>query len=215
MTVVTKAGLAAELGISKARVSQYLNRGLPCRPDGKIDREAALNWIGDNIVPTVGRLNARSAAVRSRPVAPQPRPTAAPQAEGAAAGTSAGAMKGWVLLSPDGVRVPVEDVPPVAQSVALKEFFMAELRRREVQVHDRDHIPRADVEAATDAAINEFRGQFEGFAGLLSNMLSGKSPAEMYATIQEEVRRVLARLSAQLHAAAAGMAAAETEAKGG
>lgn len=45
MTITTKAGLAAELGISKARVSQYVQRGLPVRSDGKLDREQALYWI--------------------------------------------------------------------------------------------------------------------------------------------------------------------------
>ncbi|SER58285.1 hypothetical protein SAMN05216548_12710 [Faunimonas pinastri] len=45
MTVITKAALAAELRVSKPRISQYCKRGLPVRGDGKIDREAALNWI--------------------------------------------------------------------------------------------------------------------------------------------------------------------------
>jgi hypothetical protein len=50
MTIVTKAGLAAELGISKPRVSQYCARGMPIRSDDKIDREAAIKWIAENHV---------------------------------------------------------------------------------------------------------------------------------------------------------------------
>src|SRR4051812_35811659 len=45
MSVTSKSALAAELGISKARVSQYLKRGMPVLPDGKLDRERALRWI--------------------------------------------------------------------------------------------------------------------------------------------------------------------------
>jgi predicted transcriptional regulator len=53
LPITTKAGLAAELGISKARVSQYVQRGLPVRSDGKLDREQALYWIKRNIYYTL------------------------------------------------------------------------------------------------------------------------------------------------------------------
>ncbi len=49
MTIISKAALAAELSVSKARVSQYLKSGLPERDDGKLDREAALHWISQNL----------------------------------------------------------------------------------------------------------------------------------------------------------------------
>src|SRR3954449_11268550 len=45
MSVTTKSALANELGISKARVSQYVLAGMPTLADGKLDREAALRWI--------------------------------------------------------------------------------------------------------------------------------------------------------------------------
>jgi hypothetical protein len=48
MTIVTKAALAAELGISRPRVSQYVQRGMPVRADGKLDREVAVQWVADN-----------------------------------------------------------------------------------------------------------------------------------------------------------------------
>ncbi len=53
MTITTKAGLAAELGISKARVSQYVKRGLPVLTSGKLDREQALHWIKRNTYYTL------------------------------------------------------------------------------------------------------------------------------------------------------------------
>src|SRR3954470_1044598 len=45
MSVTSKSALANELGISKARVSQYVKRGMPVLLDGKLDREHALRWI--------------------------------------------------------------------------------------------------------------------------------------------------------------------------
>ncbi|MHC2104406.1 hypothetical protein [Methylobacterium sp. CM6246] len=45
MAITTKAALAAELRISKSRVSQYVKAGLPVRSDGKLNRDDALNWI--------------------------------------------------------------------------------------------------------------------------------------------------------------------------
>jgi hypothetical protein len=43
--IITKAALARELKISKARVSQFISLGLPVRDDGKIDRDVALSWV--------------------------------------------------------------------------------------------------------------------------------------------------------------------------
>ena len=54
MTITTKAALAAELGITKGRVSQYVKRGLPVWSDGKLDREQALRWIKSHIYFQLG-----------------------------------------------------------------------------------------------------------------------------------------------------------------
>lgn len=75
MTTITKAALAAELGISKARVSQYCKDGLPVLSTGKLDRDAALNWIKANVKAGATRLNGAAAALRANVQAP---PAAAP-----------------------------------------------------------------------------------------------------------------------------------------
>ncbi len=43
--VVSKAEFAQELHVSRARISQLADRGLPVRADGRIDRDEALMWI--------------------------------------------------------------------------------------------------------------------------------------------------------------------------
>src|ERR1700712_3203720 len=54
MAITTKSALAAELGITKSRVSQDVNRGLPIRSDGKLDRDQALNWLNQNQLGVIG-----------------------------------------------------------------------------------------------------------------------------------------------------------------
>lgn len=47
-TIITKAELAAVLGLSKARISQLCKReDFPVRPDGRVSREAAVRWYKD------------------------------------------------------------------------------------------------------------------------------------------------------------------------
>lgn len=52
MTKITKASLAAELGVSRARITQYSKMGMPIRSDGQLDREECLAWIRRNVDPT-------------------------------------------------------------------------------------------------------------------------------------------------------------------
>jgi hypothetical protein len=48
---ITKAAFARELGISKPRVTQLIQMGLPELPNGRLDRGIALQWYADNIIP--------------------------------------------------------------------------------------------------------------------------------------------------------------------
>ncbi len=79
MAIITKAALAAELGITKGRVSQYVKAGMPVREDGKLDREAALGWTklnrstfrsGDK-----GAARAAKLAPAVEPAPPRAKPT--------------------------------------------------------------------------------------------------------------------------------------------
>ena len=84
MTIISKAALAAELSVSKARVSQYLKSGLPERDDGKLDREAALHWISQNLRSGAdhrkGPARARALVPARREVKPMGDPASARRA---------------------------------------------------------------------------------------------------------------------------------------
>lgn len=47
--VITKAELARELDLSRARISQLCGMGLPVRPDGKVNRAEAVAWVKANV----------------------------------------------------------------------------------------------------------------------------------------------------------------------
>lgn len=72
--VITKAELARELDLSRARISQLCGMGLPVRPDGRVNRAEAVAWVKANVCSWRGGWwgNLRQKAGRGR----APMPTA-------------------------------------------------------------------------------------------------------------------------------------------
>jgi hypothetical protein len=69
MPVVTKSMLAARLGVSKARITQFCHLGMPVLPDGKVDLIDAADWIICTIdpgrdVPSLAVVNAKRILAR-------------------------------------------------------------------------------------------------------------------------------------------------------
>ena len=54
MPIFSKAELSRELCIARSGVSKLIGRGMPVRPDGRVDLLTACRWILDNNVQ-VGR----------------------------------------------------------------------------------------------------------------------------------------------------------------
>jgi hypothetical protein len=48
-TVLSKAELARKLNVSRARISQLCHEGLPVLASGKVELQAALNWISTHV----------------------------------------------------------------------------------------------------------------------------------------------------------------------
>jgi hypothetical protein len=49
--VVTKAAFAGRVGLTRGRISQLIAQGLPVLPDGRIEVEAGLRWMEENLDP--------------------------------------------------------------------------------------------------------------------------------------------------------------------
>lgn len=75
-SIISKSELAAELHLSRGRVSQLLATGMPVRTDGRLDRAEALAWYKANIVRPVN-----GASRGQRPPAGAPINTASSKSE--------------------------------------------------------------------------------------------------------------------------------------
>jgi hypothetical protein len=79
MRIVNKTVLAGILGVSKSRVSQYVQAGMPVRADGLVDADAAAAWVADRIDPAKAPM-ARDQTVARQARAPAPVPNQRGQA---------------------------------------------------------------------------------------------------------------------------------------
>ena len=52
--VITKAGLARLLGVTRPRITQLIYDGLPVRPDGKLNQREAVEWVKMYVDPSRG-----------------------------------------------------------------------------------------------------------------------------------------------------------------
>ena len=117
MTVFSQANLAAELQISKARVSQYVADGLPVRKDGKLDRETAVKWVSDNHSDFtgngkgLGRANTLARAQRRQPTARRAPASHRGDKADPVLETMVWRVRDWREIRtryPGGVRLPIE-----------------------------------------------------------------------------------------------------------
>lgn len=53
--IMGKSEFARSINVQPCTISGYLNKGMPQRHDGKLDRDAALAWIAENVNKTNGR----------------------------------------------------------------------------------------------------------------------------------------------------------------
>lgn len=166
MTIITKAGLAAELGVSKARVSQYVQRGLPQRADGRLDRSAALAWLKRNERGVAGSGKGADRAARLLEDAGSPPAT-----------RSAGGI--------DPIFERARKDRELADRVALQNAVM----RGEL-------VPVADAEAAWTAIIGVARERLLGMPSKLAPRLVGLTSAgEALSILEAEVHAALADLA--------------------
>lgn len=87
---VNKTGLARELGVTKARITHYTERGMPFGDDGRIELEEARTWLDANLDPIKRAMRGRAPAPPARAAAPSSAPP--PQADVVYAATAEAAI---------------------------------------------------------------------------------------------------------------------------
>jgi hypothetical protein len=100
METLLKSEFAARLRVSKARVSQMIQMGLPLTADGKVEVSAALNWIETHI-----DLSHKDSAARRSDAAARRQSDAVPSPSAPAAGLP---DPGRILLTAKAKRALVD-----------------------------------------------------------------------------------------------------------
>ncbi|MCW2242243.1 helix-turn-helix domain containing protein [Azospirillum canadense] len=196
---------ATHCGVTKMTVSRWTKRdGFPIK-DGKIDVAAADAWREANLDASKPRSSVNPAAAppaaAAKPTRKTPVPTpTAPESPADLPPDLAGA----VLLMPDGTQTLLAEIPSFAASQAAKMYYDAEMKKREVLAHDKEHIPKVEVLAATETMVSMFRAEFMGLGRRVAPMLEGKPLAERADIIQDQARTVLERMARKITAAAQG-----------
>jgi hypothetical protein len=47
--IISQRELASELDVTPGRITQYIQRGMPTLPNGKVDLLRAVRWLSDNL----------------------------------------------------------------------------------------------------------------------------------------------------------------------
>lgn len=168
--------------ISKGQVSKDVSAGMPLT-----SFEDALAWRAAN--KDASKPKAKGNARNPAPAEPVQAASVAP--------------RNVSVEFPDGTVLPLDQIPAFAVSQAAKMHWDAEMKKRDVLAHDREHIPKADVLAVVGEIMGLFRAGVMGIAGRLANPLEGKTAAERHHLIQGECRAVLDDVAKRIDDAAA------------
>ncbi|KAA0579027.1 hypothetical protein FZ983_17025 [Azospirillum sp. B21] len=164
-TFISKAEYAARIGVHRSQISRYVKAGMPTH-NGLVEPDEADRWRQANLDPTKPKSKVQvpsepePSASAKRQVAPSKRPL---------------------------ITAPPGEASELIAARARDAHYSAELRRRKLLEFDREHISRAEVEAAWDAANTMYRQGLEGIAGRTASIIAGLTGGEA-ARIEEIIR---------------------------
>ena len=167
MTIIRKTDLAHHLGVSTARVSQWVRAGMPVRSDGRVALESALSWVQNHV--DRGRTATRPAAT-ARPDAP---PVAGPH----------------LATQPDPARALL-----IAR--AKKLLADARRAERQERLHAGELVEAAKVREYAAFLSQLVRDAILSQPDRLAGRLAGVATVdEAHAILRDDGRAVLERLS--------------------
>jgi len=211
--LLSKTDYAARIGVNKSQISRYCARGMPVHA-GMIDPEEADWWREQNLDQTKPRskvtppqqrkavINAEAAKVdqaagwTAKPARAESAPPASPPADD---------LSGATVTFADGTSMDLAQIGDLNTVNRIDKFWAGELKRREAMAHDRQHIPRGEVEAAWDIANTLYRQGLDGVAGRTAGKLAeltGGDAAVIEGLIRDEHRIALAAVAKAFERAA-------------
>ena len=164
-TFVSKADYAARIGVHRSQISRYVKAGMPTH-NGLVEPDEADRWRQANLDPTKPKSKVQSP---NEPASVEPKKRA-----------RASSLRSLTTTPP-------AEASELIAARARDAHYSAELRRRKLLEFDREHISRAEVEAAWDAANGMYRQGLEGIAGRTASIIAGLTGGEA-ARIEEIIR---------------------------
>ncbi|WP_175429746.1 hypothetical protein [Azospirillum argentinense] len=212
--LLSKTDYAARIGVNKSQISRYCARGMPSHA-GMIDPEEADWWREQNLDQTKPRSKVtppqqRKAAI-SAEAAKVDQAVAGNTAKSARADSAPPAsppaddLSGATVTFADGTSMDLAQIGDLNTVNRIDKFWAGELKRREAMAHDRQHIPRGEVEAAWDIANTMYRQGLDGVAGRTAGKLAeltGGDAAVIEGLIRDEHRTALAAVAKAFERAA-------------
>lgn len=207
MEVLTKSDLAVRLAVTRGRISQLCSQGMPVLADGRVDFDAACQWISQHVdrahsgwTGTRKPLAADSATSVGNGQAPQ-KPTI-PRPTNAAPPRSSETRSQWRQpeMAPPAPAVgpAVGNDPARVLLLAKAKKALADLRRVErlEQLAAGEVIPRGEVDEYATTLSALVRDATLAQADRLADRLAGKlDRAEVYGILRADGRALLERLS--------------------
>jgi hypothetical protein len=165
-SVISKAELAAELKLSRGRITQLIGEGLPTRPDGRLNRGEAVRWYRQNFP--------------KGPLKTGPKP----KVEGADAS------------SPSTPRARGDNSESFMVARARKETALANMREIEAKRMSGEFVALADVQLRLQDLILAARKRLLSMGARLAPELAvATDAAKCQSLIDGEVRDALTELS--------------------
>ena len=211
--LLSKTDYAARIGVNKSQISRYCSRGMPVHA-GMIDPEEADWWREQNLDQTKPRSKVtppqqRKAAIASEAAKVEQaagKPAKAARTEPLPAlAAPADDLSGATVTFADGTSMDLAQIGDLNTVNRIDKFWAGELKRREAMAHDRQHIPRGEVEAAWDIANTMYRQGLDGVAGRTAGKLAeltGGDAAVIEGLIRDEHRIALAAVAKAFERAA-------------
>jgi hypothetical protein len=206
MEVLTKSDLAVRLGVTRGRISQLCSQGMPVLADGRVDFDAACQWISQHVdrahsgwTGTRKPLAADSATpagngqVTQKQTIPRPANAAPPRSSEISA-----QWRQPEMAPPPASGPAVGNDPARVLLLAKAKKALADLRRVErlEQLAAGEVIPRAEVDEYATTLSALVRDATLAQADRLADRLAGKlDRAEVYGILRADGRALLERLS--------------------
>lgn len=189
--LLTQAEFAKRRGVSRKAVTSWKQKGLlALSEDGRVDVEAS-EWNLDQRPATyrggvthrpVRRVEGNSAAPKGNTPKPTPIAPALPSEIDAP-------------VDPEALGIDLDDPNlPLPEAVRRKENYLGLLRRRDLEISDREWVRVEDVATEVEREYSTIRERMLILPGKVAALLVGMERADIEALLRREITEALSEL---------------------